>query len=581
MSKRILLAVLLCSAIFFIHVFFVAPHLQRGEREGPRREIEPPPLAGKEAPLVAAEKPSFQRPAETEAPIRPDIVMETPILSLTFTNRGAALKEVVLKSPAYLAPGGKGELHLLHPFVEDEYSLTLEDREGKYDLAHLPYEVVSQTEKELVFRLALKEGLVIEKEFHLETDSYAIGVKVNFSNQGAEDKKMLLRLRGPAGISSEQPAESGGRDVKAFAAQGKPEFALRFSRADLARISGEKLLAEVTEPFLMVGVENQYFAAVLSSMPNELAQAALAIPLVDENALAAHVAGSPVLFEKEKLKLRKMFTKSVAAAVDFKPIQLASGSSASAEFRFFIGPKKRSILAQFPGHDQLLNYGWLSPLCVLLLWIVNAFYRIIPNYGVGILLLTGLIRVLMHPLARKSQSSMQKMQKMRPKILELQEKHKKNPERLREEQMKLMREHGTSPFGGCLVPMAIQFPVFLAMYRILSVSIEMRQAPFFWWIRDLSQPDVILNLPFAIPFLGTSHLSLLPILMTVVMVIQQVGAPKPDDPQAQAQAKMMYIMPVFFGFILYRFASGLNLYWLLSSLIGIFEQRLIRKSLAQ
>ena len=131
------------------------------------------------------------------------------------------------------------------------------------------------------------------------------------------------------------------------------------------------------------------------------------------------------------------------------------------------------------------------------------------------------------------------------------------------------------------MPMAIQFPVFLAMYRILSVSIEMRQAPFFWWIRDLSQPDVILNLPFAIPFLGTSHLSLLPILMTVVMVIQQVGAPKPDDPQAQAQAKMMYIMPVFFGFILYRFASGLNLYWLLSSLIGIFEQRLIRKSLAQ
>ena len=171
------------------------------------------------------------------------------------------------------------------------------------------------------------------------------------------------------------------------------------------------------------------------------------------------------------------------------------------------------------------------------------------------------------------------MQKIQPKIKELQEKHKHDKQKLTQEQMKLWREQGVNPFSGCLTGIIVQIPIFITLFRVLRASIELRQAPFLLWIDDLSQPDVIYSLPFNLPFLKTNAVSVLPILMIVSMVLSQHFMPKSTDPKAKQQQTMMKLMPIFFGFIFYTFPSGLVLYWLVSNILQIAEQRIIRREL--
>ena len=191
------------------------------------------------------------------------------------------------------------------------------------------------------------------------------------------------------------------------------------------------------------------------------------------------------------------------------------------------------------------------------------------------------MRAFMHPLMKKSQLSMAKMQKLQPQIKKLQEKYKNDKQRLGQEQMKLMREAGANPLGGCL-PILIQMPIFFALYRSLMVSIELRHSPFFLWITDLAQPDRLAELPFVLPLLGTSALNLLPILMATSMAIQQkTMSHAAATPEAAQQQKMMAaIMPIFIGVLLYSVASGLNLYIFTSTLFGMLEQWWIKRHLA-
>jgi len=586
-DRRLIVAIVLIVMTFLIQTYWVRPYLERTSRENLAKQAQPPPVGEiKPAPVekVPLEKKanSVKRQpevAQQERIIEEEIKVENKFLRLVFTNRGAALKEAVLKE--YTDSPGGDELVLLKPFVEGRYSLVLRDRDGEYDLENSIYEV-TKTPAGLLFRLPLEGGLVIEKGFFWEDDSYALKMTLRVVNETGPAKELSLSLLGPAGISSEQRRAQGafGSDVKALSGVGRAGYSFKFKREVGFKVGQEKHLQDMTFPVFIAGLENQYFAAAFSSSDAESFEATYALPLLDEKELELVLGRlESSLPEKELTRLRQRFIRNISVRADLKPLRVEPGGEWKTELLFFVGPKDRRVLSRYAGYEQLVNYGWFAPLSLLLLGLLKIFYRVIPNYGVAIIVLTGLIRLLMHPLARRSQASIQKMQKMRPKILELQKRYKNNPQRFREEQMKLMREHGASPFGGCLVPMLIQFPVFIAMYRLLAVSIEMRQAPFVLWIKDLSQPDVLLSLPFTIPFLGTNALSLLPILMTAVMVIQQLKAPKPEDPQARSQAKMMIMMPVFFGFILYRFAAGLNLYWLVSSLFGVFEQHFIRKAL--
>jgi YidC/Oxa1 family membrane protein insertase len=214
----------------------------------------------------------------------------------------------------------------------------------------------------------------------------------------------------------------------------------------------------------------------------------------------------------------------------------------------------------------------------LLLAVLNWFYGYIPNYGLGIIFLTILVRVAMYPLTLKSMKSMKKMQLLGPEIEELKTKYSDNAQEMNKKMMELYKERGVNPLGGCL-PMLLQMPVFIALYRMLWTAYELRGAPFFWWINDLSQPDRLFHLPWMkqVPFLGMfEYFNLLPILMGVAMVVSQKVMPVSGPAQNPQQKLMMNIMPVFFSFVCYRMYSGLSLYILTSTVLGMVQQKFTR-----
>ncbi len=271
-----------------------------------------------------------------------------------------------------------------------------------------------------------------------------------------------------------------------------------------------------------------------------------------------------------------------------KEIPLAPGEEKIHRYLFFVGPKQEDVLEKYKslGLDRLLDYGWFGFLSKLFMWILRGIHHIIPNWGVAVIILTFIVRGCLHPVSRKSQMSMQKyqmgMQKLKPKLDKIKAKHKNNRQKVTQETLKLTKEEGISmfPAGGCLL-MLLQIPVFIGLYWALSLSIELRQASFVFWIDDLSQPDAAFALPSNIPLLGTPFINILPILMMASMVFQQLTQPKAADPQQAQQQKMtMFIMVIVLGFIFYSMPSGLVLYFLTSNAVGIVETRHIKRKLA-
>jgi len=238
-----------------------------------------------------------------------------------------------------------------------------------------------------------------------------------------------------------------------------------------------------------------------------------------------------------------------------------------------MGPKKKEVLETYPDMAGILDYGIFGAISRILLTMLHWFHRLIPNYGVGIILLTVLVKVVLHRFTRKGQISMHKMQKLQPLIRELQEKYKNDKQRLSKEQMELFRKHGANPMSGCM-PIFFQLPVFFGLFRMLQNSVDLRHEGFMLWINDLSRPDTITQI-------GSFPLNILPILMVISWVVQQSTMPKPSDPQQAQTQKMMKFMPIIFGFMLYGMASGLTLYWLTSTFLGILEQKLIKLEIAR
>lgn len=227
--------------------------------------------------------------------------------------------------------------------------------------------------------------------------------------------------------------------------------------------------------------------------------------------------------------------------------------------RLYVGPKELRQLEQVEGMKQLVDYGMFSFLAYPMLQVLNFFYKYFHNYGIAIILLTILVRVLFYPLTLKSMRSMKAMQKLQPQLNALKEKYKDDRDRMNREQMALFKAHNVNPAAGCL-PMLVQLPVFIALYQLLQSSMELFHAPFFGWIRDLSEKD-----PYYI----------YPVLMGVAMLLQQRMTPTPGmDPMQQ---KMMYILPVVFTFLMIGLPAGLTLYIFVSTLLGILQQVLMSR----
>lgn len=273
------------------------------------------------------------------------------------------------------------------------------------------------------------------------------------------------------------------------------------------------------------------------------------------------------------LKQPNFALTTLSANMIFPGRSLEQGEEMTRTYTLFVGPKKLSLLRSMGNEmEDIMGFGFFWWFCELLVPTLNFFYSLIPNYGVAILLLTLLVRIIFWPLTHKSTVSMKKMQELQPKLKEIQAKFKDNPTKLQQETWACYKENKVNPLSSCL-PMLIQIPVFIALFTVLQSAVELRYAPFLW-IGDLSEPEnLFLGM---IPFIGA--LNILPVLMAGTMALQTYLTPSAGDP---AQQKMMMIMmPIMMLFMFYSFPSALSLYWTVSQVLSIVQMLMIRRTVA-
>ena len=249
---------------------------------------------------------------------------------------------------------------------------------------------------------------------------------------------------------------------------------------------------------------------------------------------------------------------------------LANESKQIHQTRLFVGPQEEKLLeGLYPGLELVKDYGWLTILAKPLYWLLDKLFGFIGNWGWSIVALVVLLKIAFYWLNSQAYKSMGKMKAINPKIMEMRERLKDNPQQMQMEMMKIYREEKVNPLGGCL-PIAVQIPFFIALYWVLLSSVEMRNAPWVGWVHDLAAPDTAFGVWFGVP------IGLLPILMTATSLIQTWLNPTPPDP---IQAKMMWIMPLAFSVMFFFFPSGLVLYWLSNNILSIAQQWMINKQL--
>lgn len=288
----------------------------------------------------------------------------------------------------------------------------------------------------------------------------------------------------------------------------------------------------------------------------------------------------------DQVKITNAFDNDAyRASFEGNSLTLASGQTITRTTRVFAGAKDLNLINDYmqlyniPKFELSIDFGWFyfltKPFLYFLQWL-NAF---VGNMGIAILLFATLLRLLLLPVATKSYVSMAQMKKIQPQLQSIQQRYKDDRLRMQQEVMALYKREKVNPAGGCL-PMLIQIPVFFALYKVLSVSLQMRQAPFFWWIKDLSAPDSssVFTLFGLIPWPIPSFLNLgvMPILMGLTMYIQQKMTPQTAG-MDKAQMNMFKWMPVIFTFMMGQFAVGLIIYWTWSNILSIMQQRYIMK----
>ena len=260
---------------------------------------------------------------------------------------------------------------------------------------------------------------------------------------------------------------------------------------------------------------------------------------------------------KRDLFMRKVDTNLYAVGMIAPLEAIAPGATKAVDARLFAGPQEEKLLESLtPGLELVKDYGWLTILAKPLYWLLDKLHGFIGNWGWSIVALVLVLKILFYWLNAKAYASMAKMKAINPKIMEMRERLKDKPQQMQQEMMRIYREEKVNPMGGCF-PIMIQIPVFIALYWVLLASVEMRNAPWILWIKDLSTPD-----PFFI----------LPVVMTLTTLLQTALNPAPPDPM---QAKLMWLMPLVFSVMFFFFPAGLVLYWITNNVLSIAQQWII------
>jgi len=316
---------------------------------------------------------------------------------------------------------------------------------------------------------------------------------------------------------------------------------------------GETFEEDFTGRVDWIGIRNKYFAAIIA-------------PQDPSGVEGAYIKGYRE--QTGNSGIREVY--SGRFIIPFKNTNVESKY-----FNLYIGPVDYGILKEYENHfEAIVDFGSFFGLTFIvrpiaefvLLPLFNFLHGFIPNYGIVIIVFSIIIKIVVHPLTKQSYQSMKKMQLLQPKITELKEKYKDDPQKMNKETMKLYSTYGVNPAGGCF-PLLLQMPIFIALWGLFQVAIDLRQQPFVGWITDLSRPDVITKLPFKLPIVGIDQISGLALLMGITTFVQQKMSIK--DPK---QAALVYIMPVMLTILFMSFPSGLNLYYFMFNILSIGQQ---------
>ncbi len=535
MEKRALLAFILSVAILTIWSYWFVPQPEPplpGEGPGqPRETAQPLPPASQKPPVPEAALPQPEQGGETlqEKTVR----VETPLYVALIGARGATLESWKLKRykeslspealPIELIRGDKGERALELAFQHPQ-GAGINTSTFRFDQGEVSINEPSERKVLRAF-LPLAEGGQVLKEFVFYGDKYSVDMKVSVcDSQGRPlaDKIGLVLSHQASKISSSSTSFSG---PVALTSHGLEEL------GELEKVVGKPMEAR------WGGFAQHYFiSAVVPQAPGR----------------------HDLLLEKKEETVR---------------MSLWQGASTQEgcihPFRLYLGPKSiEDLKTAGEDLDKALHLGFFDVIARPLLLAMKFINDYTHNYGIAIIVLTIVIKLLFWPLTHKSYASMKEMQRIQPRIKQLRERFKNDREQLNREMMLLYKTHKVNPLGGCL-PMVLQIPVFFALYKALLDSIELRHAPFIFWVKDLSAPDYLLRFPAGVSFFGIEGIGPLPLLMGASMVIQQKMTPTVGDP---TQAKVMMLMPIFFTFLFISFPSGLVLYWLINNVLSIVQQ---------
>ena len=517
---------------FFPSAVQTAPALTGATAQGPTPDVSTVKAAGlpqNNAGDVLQSAPAAQR-----------IDVETDVLKLQFSSEGGSLVRAELLKHKDIHHAGSNVL-IMDDSKERVY-LAQSGLIGGASAAGWPThktpmvfsgsKMLKESENELQLRFeSVPVGDVkLVKTYILKRGSYAIEVKhdiVNASSAAVSPQLYVQLVRDgnkPEGESSFYSTFTGPAVFTTQKKYQKIEFSdIEKNKADFEKQSSQGYVAMV----------QHYFASAW---------------LLDDT-------------QQRDLFARKLDNNLYAVGMVAPLSAIAPGTQLSQSARLFVGPQEEKILESlYPGLELVKDYGWLTILSKPLYWLLYELYRVIGNWGWSIVALVVVLKIAFYWLNSQAYKSMGKMKAINPKIMEMRERLKDNPQQMQMEMMKIYREEKVNPLGGCL-PIAVQIPFFIALYWVLLSSVEMRNAPWVGWIHDLAAPD-----PWFI----------LPLLMTATSMFQTWLNPTPPDP---IQAKMMWFMPLAFSVMFFFFPAGLVLYWLSNNILSIAQQWMINKQL--
>ena len=526
-----------------------------------------------EAPAtLPADEATEAAPAKVEAEPEEDAlpeetaVLENEAIKLTVSSRGASVKSVEFKERDY------------RQTVDPDSGPLVLDFDGVPALAYVDWAglsarqqfamTVAEDGRSVRFERATPDGLKFVRTISLD-DRYMAKVTDEMANESAAAVRLPPRfiqtgmmqslvgdgsVRGIAflGVDTLSP---GGEGVKYWGTKLVKQFDVERKERNLAK-PPVTLDWSLAKPVHWAAAKNKYFVQILAPENG------------GENSVIHAVRDvSPQEMANPAARVKTAVVKEVSSRILLPEFNVEPGTTFTLPMEYYVGPKKYSELNRYGQRFvDVMEFGMWAPVGKVLLATLNALHRVFRNYGVAIMLLTIIIRVVFWPITRKSTESMKKMSEIQPLVAAVREKYKDNAQKQQQEIMALYKEHKVNPLGGCL-PTLIQIPVFIALFVVLRSAIELRFAPFLW-VRDLSQPENLLAGLLPIP------LNILPIIMAVTMVWQQKLTPSAGD---ASQQKMMMVMPVMMLVIFYNFAAGLALYWTTNQCLMIAQQLMMHR----